>query len=154
MQKKCLYIIILIFTTQCALTGTNKELNFLYLDIHQFRNNLNLKKLEVDTTLETVAKEYAINLDKNNVLTHTLFGTTPMQRVSKYDKNFCRIREILASGIEVQHVKDAWLQSPKHKEALINKDTSKIGGYVLRTKDNKNIFVVLFGEKCKKFDTN
>ncbi|WP_040236667.1 CAP domain-containing protein [Borrelia crocidurae] len=149
MQKK-IPIIILFLTSQCALIGTNKDLAFLYSDIHKLRDNLNLKKLEIDQTLETVAKEYAINLDKNDVLTHTLFGTTPMQRVSKYDKNFCRIREILAAKMEVQDVTDAWLQSPKHKEALINKDTSKIGGYVLRTKDNKNIFVVLFGEKCKK----
>ncbi|AHE62999.1 CAP domain-containing protein [Borrelia parkeri] len=146
MQKKFISII-LIFTSQLTLLGINEDLEFLYSSIHQLRNDLHLEKLEIDKTLEIVAKEYAINLNENKVLTHTLFGTTPMQRVKKYDKYFCRIREILAAGMDVQDVTGAWLKSKKHKEALLNKDTSKMGGYVLRTKDKKNIFVVLFGEK-------
>ncbi|AAX18006.1 CAP domain-containing protein [Borrelia turicatae] len=146
MQKKFISII-LIFTSQFILLGINEDLEFLYSSIHQLRNDLHLEKLEIDKTLEIVAKEYAINLNENKVLTHTLFGTTPMQRVKKYDKYFCRIREILAAGMDVQDVTGAWLKSKKHKEALLNKDTSKMGGYVLRTKDKKNIFVVLFGEK-------
>ncbi|AJW73472.1 CAP domain-containing protein [Borrelia hermsii] len=146
MQKKFICII-LIFTSQFTLLGINEDLKFLYSSIHKLRDDLNLKHLEIDKTLEIVAKEYAINLNKNKVLTHTLFGTTPMQRVKKYDKYFCRIREILASGLDVQDVTGAWLNSQKHKEALLNKDTSKMGGYVLRTQDKKNIFVVLFGEK-------
>ncbi|UPA12334.1 CAP domain-containing protein [Borrelia venezuelensis] len=146
MQKKFISII-LIFTSQFILLGINEDLEFLYSSIHQLRNDLHLEKLEIDKTLEIVAKEYAINLNENKVLTHTLFGTTPMQRVKKYDKYFCRIREILAAGMDVQDVTGAWLKSKKHKEALLNKDTSKMGGYVLQTKDKKNIFVVLLGEK-------
>ncbi|BDU62644.1 hypothetical protein BOFE_01840 [Candidatus Borrelia fainii] len=146
MQKKFISII-LIFTSQFTLLGINEDLEFLYSSIHQLRNDLHLKKLEIDKTLEIVTKEYAINLNENKVLTHTLFGTTPMQRVKKYDKHFCRIREILAAGMDVKDVTGAWLKSKKHKKALLNKDTSKMGGCVLRTKDKKNIFVVLFGEK-------
>ncbi|WP_421622570.1 CAP domain-containing protein [Borrelia sp. MN22-0132] len=146
MQKKFISII-LIFTSQFTLLGINEDLEFLYSSIHQLRNDLHLEKLKIDKTLEIVAKEYAINLNENKVLTHTLFGTTPMQRVKKHDKYFCRIIEILAAGMDVKDVTGAWLTSKKHKEALLNKNTSKIGGYVLRTKDKKNIFVVLFGEK-------
>ncbi|AHH10882.1 CAP domain-containing protein [Borrelia coriaceae] len=146
MQKKFIPII-LIFISQITLLGINEDLEFLYSSIHKLRNELNLKKLEIDKTLERVAKEYAINLNENKVLTHTLFGTTPMQRVKKYDQHFCRIREILASGFEVKDVTGAWLKSKTHKAALLNKDTSKMGGYVLPTQDKKNIFVVIFGEK-------
>ncbi|AHH08658.1 CAP domain-containing protein [Borrelia anserina] len=146
MQKKFI-IIILIFTSQCTLLSINEDLKSLYSSIHKLRDDLNLKKLKIDKTLEMVAKEYAISLNENKVLTHTLFGTTPMQRVKKYDKHFYRIREILALGLNIQDVTNAWLKSPRHKEALLNKDTSKIGGYVLLTKDKKNIFVVIFGEK-------
>ncbi len=70
-----------------------------------------------------------------------------MTRIHKYDKSFNLTREILASGIELDRVVDAWLKSPSHKEALINKDTDKIGGYRLKTNNNINIFVVLFGKR-------
>ncbi|BCR22099.1 CAP domain-containing protein [Borrelia sp. HM] len=146
MQKKFI-LFILIFTSQCTLLGISEDLEFLYSSIHKLRADFKLKKLEIDTTLARVAKEYAISLNTNKVLTHTLFGTTPMQRVKKYDQDFSIIREILASGLDVEDVIYAWLKSPGHKKALLNKDTSKMGGYVLKTQDNKNIFVVLFGEK-------
>ncbi|ASQ29429.1 hypothetical protein CDQ96_03435 [Borrelia miyamotoi] len=146
MQKKFI-LIILIFTSQFMLLGANESLKFLYSSIQKLRADLKLKKLEIDTTLEKVAEEYAISLNANKILTHTLFGTTPMQRVKKYDQYFYKIREILASGLDVEDVTNAWLKSPEHKRALLNKDTRKMGGYVLKTQNNKNIFVVLFGEK-------
>ncbi|WKC58227.1 CAP domain-containing protein [Borrelia sp. P9F1] len=148
MQRKIIFII-LILTTQFIPLSAAQALKFLYSSIHQLRDSLNLKKLKIDETLEMVAKEYAANLSKHNVLTHTLFGTTPMQRVKKYDKYFCRIKEILATGMNVRDVTEAWLESPPHKEALLNKDTSKMGGHIIRTQNNENIFIVIFGEKFK-----
>ena len=119
MQKN--HFIILILTTQFIPLSADQDLQFLYSSIHKLRDSLNLKKLEIDKTLEMVAKEYITNLSKHNVLTHTLFGTTPLQRVKKYDKYFCRIKEILAAEMDVKDVTDAWLKSPPHKEALLNK---------------------------------
>ncbi|AWG43041.1 hypothetical protein CR532_03605 [Candidatus Borreliella tachyglossi] len=146
MQKKFILIIVT-FINQAILISANEDLTFLYSSIHQLRDNLRLEKLEIDKTLEMVAKEYAISLNENKVLTHTLFGTTPIQRVKKHDKYFCRVREILAYGMEVRDVTGAWLNSPSHKEALLNKDTSKMGGYILQTPKKENIFIVIFGEK-------
>ncbi|QMU99440.1 CAP domain-containing protein [Borrelia sp. A-FGy1] len=149
MQKKIIFIIV-ILTNQFILLSSDKDLKFLYYSINKLRDSLNLKKLEIDKILEMVAKEYIKTLSKHNVLTHTLFGTTPMQRVKKYDKYFCRIKEILALDIEVKDVIDAWLKSPPHKEALLNKDTSKMGGYILKTHNNKKMFIIIFGEKFQK----
>lgn len=129
---------------------TKEDMKILYSEIAELRKKLNLNHLEIDDTLEKVAKEYAIKLGENRTITHTLFGTTPMQRIHKYDQSFNLTREILASGIELNRVVNAWLNSPSHKEALINTDTDKIGGYRLKTTDNIDIFVVLFGKRKYK----
>ncbi|WNY66112.1 CAP domain-containing protein [Borreliella andersonii] len=151
-MKKLILIFITFLSQACNLNtihqiDTKKDMKILYSEIAELRKSLKLNHLEIDETLEKVAKEYAIKLGENRTLTHTLFGTTPMQRIHKYDKSFNLTREILASGIELNRVIDAWLNSPSHKEALINTDTDKIGGYRLKTTDNIDIFVVLFGKR-------
>ncbi|MBB6207664.1 CAP domain-containing protein [Borreliella lanei] len=153
---KILILIFTLFLSQaCNLNtmhpiNTKEDMKILYSEIAELRKNLNLNHLEIDETLEKVAKEYAIKLGENRTLTHTLFGTTPMERIHKYDKSFNLTREILASGIELNRVVNAWLNSPSHKEALINTDTDKMGGYRLKTADNIDIFVVLFGKRKYK----
>ncbi|ABH01964.1 CAP domain-containing protein [Borreliella afzelii] len=154
-MKKLILIFALSLSQACNLNtihpiDTKEDMKILYSEIAKLRKNLNLNHLEIDDILEKVAKEYAIKLGENKTLTHTLFGTTPMQRIHKYDKSFNLTREILASGIELNRVVDAWLNSPSHKEALINTDTTKIGGYRLKTDNNINIFVVLFGKRKDK----
>ncbi|WKC81892.1 CAP domain-containing protein [Borreliella tanukii] len=154
-MKKLILIFAVFLSQACNLNtihpmDTKEDMKILYSEIAELRKRLNLNHLEIDDTLEKVAKEYAIKLGENKTLTHTLFGTTPMQRIRKYDESFYITREILASGIELSRVVDAWLKSPSHKEALINKDTDKIGGYRLKTADNVNIFVVLFGKRKEK----
>lgn len=151
-MKKLILIFALFLSQACNLNtlhpiDTREDMKILYSEIAKLRKNLNLNRLEIDDVLEKVAKEYAIKLGENKTLTHTLFGTTPMKRIHKYDESFNLTREILASGIELNRVVDAWLNSPSHKEALINKDTTKIGGYRLKTADNIDIFVVLFGKR-------
>ncbi|WP_373584739.1 CAP domain-containing protein [Borreliella afzelii] len=154
-MKKLILIFALSLSQACNLNtihpiDTKEDMKILYSEIAELRKNLNLNHLEIDDILEKVAKEYAIKLGENKTLTHTLFGTTPMQRIHKYDKSFNLTIEILASGIELNRVVDAWLNSPSHKEALINTDTTKIGGYRLKTDNNINIFVVLFGKRKDK----
>ncbi|AEL18856.1 CAP domain-containing protein [Borreliella bissettiae] len=154
-MEKLFLIFILFLSQACNLNtmhqiNTKEDMKILYSEIAELRKKLNLNHLEIDDTLEKVAKEYAIKLGENKTLTHTLFGTTPMQRIHKYDNSFNLTREILASGIELNRVVNAWLNSPSHKEALINTDTDKIGGYRLKTADNIDIFVVLFGKRKYK----
>ncbi|MCD2332092.1 BB0689 family surface lipoprotein [Borreliella americana] len=154
-MKKLIIIFTLLLSQACNLNtihpiDTKEDIKILYTEIAELRKTLNLNHLEIDDTLEKVAKEYAIKLGENRTLTHTLFGTTPMQRIHKYDQSFTLTREILASGIELNRVVNAWLNSPSHKEALINTDTNKMGGYRLKTPDNINIFVVLFGKRTYK----
>ncbi|MBB6212802.1 CAP domain-containing protein [Borreliella californiensis] len=154
-MKKLILIFTFFLSQACNLNtmhqiDTKEDMKILYSEIAELRKNLNLNHLEIDDTLEKVAKEYAIKLGENRTLTHTLFGTTPMQRIHKYDKSFNLTREILASGIELNRVVNAWLNSPSHKNALINTDTDKIGGYRLKTANNIDIFVVLFGKRKKK----
>ncbi|WKC88331.1 CAP domain-containing protein [Borreliella japonica] len=154
-MKKLILIFALFLSQACNLNtihplDTKEDMKILYSEIAELRKNLNLNHLEIDDTLEKVAKEYAIKLGENKTLTHTLFGTTPMQRIHKYDNTFNLTREILASGVELDSVVNAWLNSPSHKEALVNTDTNKIGGYRLKTANNVNIFVVLFGKRKEK----
>ncbi|QFI14786.1 CAP domain-containing protein [Borrelia sp. CA_690] len=154
-MKKLILIFTLFSSQACNLNtmhpiDTKKDMKILYSEITELRKNLNLNHLEIDDVLEKVAKEYAIQLGENKTLTHTLFGTTPMERIHKYDKSFNLTREILASGIELSGVVHAWLNSPSHKEALINTDTDKMGGYRLKTANNIDIFVVLFGKRKYK----
>ncbi|MDO7256049.1 CAP domain-containing protein [Borreliella burgdorferi] len=154
-MKKLIIIFTLFLSQACNLStmhkiDTKEDMKILYSEIAELRKKLNLNHLEIDDTLEKVAKEYAIKLGENRTITHTLFGTTPMQRIHKYDQSFNLTREILASGIELNRVVNAWLNSPSHKEALINTDTDKIGGYRLKTTDNVDIFVVLFGKRKYK----
>ncbi|AIJ30037.1 CAP domain-containing protein [Borreliella valaisiana] len=154
-MKKLILIFAVFLYQACNLntihpTDTKEDMKILYSEIAELRKKLNLNHLEIDDILEKVAKEYAIKLGENRTLTHTLFGTTPMQRIHKHDQSFTITREILASGIELNSVVNAWLNSPSHKEALINTDTNKIGGYRLKTTENINIFVVLFGKRKEK----
>ncbi|WNY62207.1 CAP domain-containing protein [Borreliella burgdorferi] len=154
-MKQLILIFTLFLSQACNLStmhkiDTKEDIKILYSEIAELRKKLNLNHLEIDDTLEKVAKEYAIKLGENRTITHTLFGTTPMQRIHKYDQSFNLTREILASGIELNRVVNAWLNSPSHKEALINTDTDKIGGYRLKTTDNIDIFVVLFGKRKYK----
>lgn len=91
-MKKLIIIFTLFLSQACNLStmhkiDTKEDMKILYSEIAELRKKLNLNHLEIDDTLEKVAKEYAIKLGENRTITHTLFGTTPMQRIHKYDRS-------------------------------------------------------------------
>lgn len=124
---------------------------------NQDRGINGVTKLTWSPTLEQAAKLKAEDMLKNSYFAHTSpNGLTPWHWLKEVNYNFVYAGENLAVDFtESQNVEDAWLNSPKHKENIMNSNFTEIG---IATVDGvfegkKTTFVVQFFGKPSEIKT-
>lgn len=93
------------------------------------RDNLGVQKLTWNDTLATAAKMKAEDMLKNSYFAHTSpSGITPWYWLKEAKYNFVYAGENLAVDFtESENVEYAWLNSPKHRENIMNSHFTDIG---------------------------
>jgi hypothetical protein len=121
---------------------------------NQDRATSGVNKLTWSKTLEKAAKMKAEDMLKNGYFAHTSpAGVTPWHWFKEVNYNFIYAGENLAVDFtESQNVENAWLNSPKHKENIVNSNFTEIG---IATAEgffegkNTTFVVELFGSPSK-----
>lgn len=115
-------------------------------------------ELSWNKTLEEAAKLKAEDMAKNEYFAHTSpTGITPWHWLSQVDYNFIYAGENLAVDFtESENVENAWLNSPKHRENIMNQNFTEIGIATAEGVYNgrSTTFVVEFFGKPLKFADN
>jgi hypothetical protein len=96
---------------------------------NQDRGLNGVTKLNWSPTLEKAAKLKAEDMLENSYFAHTSpSGLTPWHWLNEVNYNFVYAGENLAVDFtESQNVENAWLNSPKHKENIMNSNFTEIG---------------------------
>lgn len=124
---------------------------------NQDRGNNGVSKLAWNNTLEHAAKLKAEDMLKNSYFAHTSpSGLTPWHWLREAEYNFIYAGENLAVDFtESINVENAWLNSPKHRENIMNSNFTEIG---IATADGifegkQTTFVVQFFGKPSEIKT-
>jgi len=130
---------------------------------NQDRTTVGVPKLVWNSALEKAAKLKAEDMIKNGYFAHTSpAGVTPWFWLVKTNYNFIYAGENLAIDFtESINVENAWLNSPKHRENVLNSHFSEIGITAIDGfyQDRNTTFVVEFfgkpsGLKVAEANTN
>lgn len=121
---------------------------------NQDRATSGVQKLAWNDVLQSGAKLKADDMLKNSYFAHTSpSGVTPWHWLKEVNYNFTYAGENLAVDfIESANVEDAWLNSPKHRENILNSHFTEIG---IATADgffegkNTTFVVEFFGSPSK-----
>lgn len=93
------------------------------------RSESGISGLAWNETLEKAAKLKALDMSKNGYFAHTSpTGVAPWHWFSEAGYNFFYAGENLAIDFtESENVENAWLNSPKHRENIMNQNFTEIG---------------------------
>ncbi len=101
--------------------------------VNQERSKARLKALAVDTALQTMAGDKAMDMYKNNYFSHTspTYGS-PFDMMKTYNISFRAAGENIAKGqTSPAQVMNSWMNSSGHKANILSKNYTHIGvGYV------------------------
>jgi uncharacterized protein YkwD len=155
-----LYCVVLLLILKIFSVGllSNIPYNVFFADVtkatlerlaNQTRTSLGLNPLKPSATLDKAAELKAEDMVKNQYFAHTSpQGATPWVWFKDAGYNYRYAGENLAIGFfDSIEVYNAWLNSPSHKENLLNPNYKEVGTAVLPGFGNSNTIVVvqLFG---------
>ncbi len=101
--------------------------------VNQERSKAGLKALVVDTNLQTMAQDKAMDMYKNNYFSHTspTYGS-PFDMMKTYKISYRAAGENIAKGqTSPAQVMNSWMNSSGHKANILSKNYTHIAvGYV------------------------
>jgi len=149
--SKVLFSFQLILIQQSALSADLNAQKIIALT-NDIRQQYGLSLLKENPLLDAAAKQKAEDMFQNNYFSHfSPTGVSPWYWISKSGYNYHYAGENLAMNfIDSEEVVRAWLNSPGHRENLLNKNYQDIGIAVLpadfsKPGINQPIVVQLFG---------
>jgi len=123
---------------------------------NEVRQQYNLPIVQGDSLLDKAAQEKAQDMLENKYFDHfSPTGISPWYWIDKSGYDYYYAGENLAMNfLDSEEVIDGWLNSPSHKENLLNKDYKDIGIAVLSGDFNNEginriLVVQMFGSKAK-----
>jgi len=123
---------------------------------NEVRQQYNLPIVQEDSLLDKAAQEKAQDMLENKYFDHfSPTGISPWYWIDKSGYDYYYAGENLAMNfLDSEEVIDGWLNSPSHKENLLNKDYKDIGIAVLSGDFNNEginriLVVQMFGSKTK-----
>jgi uncharacterized protein YkwD len=153
-------IFVFVLKVSTSLVFVNFPNNIFFADItkstlvnllNQSRQSFGLNSLTESQKLDQAAQLKAEDMVKNGYFSHTSpAGTTPWHWFSQAGYNYKYAGENLAIGFyDSKEVYTAWLNSPSHKENMVNPNYTEVGTAVLGGFGNNNAIVVvqLFGSQ-------
>ncbi|MGJ9385632.1 CAP domain-containing protein [Salipaludibacillus sp. CF4.18] len=119
-------------TTQGGNQGTQQEEQQVIDLTNQQRRENGLSDLQADDALSNVARAKSTDMQQNNYFSHTspTYGS-PFDMMRDFDINYSSAGENIAQGQRSpQEVVQAWMDSPGHRENILNGTYTHIGvGY-------------------------
>lgn len=96
---------------------------------NQVRARNGLQKARANATLSGVAAAHARDMERNGYFSHlSQDGSRPAQRVTRAGYSWSFVAENIASGLATRgSVVDAWLDSPTHREAMLDPRVREFG---------------------------
>jgi uncharacterized protein YkwD len=95
-----------------------------------------LPPLHWDAALASAAREHASRMAQRNVLSHQLPGEPQVQdRATKAGAHFTTIAENIAVASNSATIHSAWMQSPHHRENILDPELNGVGIGVVKGTD-------------------
>jgi uncharacterized protein YkwD len=108
----------------------------LFDDLNRERSAKGLPALHWDAALATAAREHASRMAQRNVLSHQLPGEPQVQdRATKAGARFTTIAENIAVAPNSATIHSAWMQSPHHRENILDPELNGVGIGVVKGSD-------------------
>jgi hypothetical protein len=147
-------VLLLVFRIATVFVYVNFPQNIFFADItkialenfaNETRQSMGLTALVENQKLNEAARMKAENMVKNNYFAHTSpTGVSPWHWFSEAGYNYKYAGENLAVGFyESEEVYNAWLNSPLHRENILNPNYKEVGTAVLFGFGPNNAVVVV-----------
>lgn len=130
--------------TEECIYASAEEQNILN-QINNYRQTNGLNPLKFDRKLQELASLKANDLENNNYFSHTSQNLgTPFEMLKNNTVKYKIAGENLAGNINEEKAVDAWINSPSHRDNILEKDFEYTGISVIQSKTYGKIFVQLF----------
>ncbi len=94
------------------------------------------RALQWDEALASAAREHAVRMAQRNVLSHQLPGEPPVQdRATRAGARFSLIAENIAVAPSPAVIHSSWMQSPHHRENILDPELNVVGIAVVKGSD-------------------
>src|SRR6202790_4807049 len=108
----------------------------LFDALNRERSAQGLPALHWDAALASAAREHASRMAQRNVLSHQLPGEPQVQdRATQAGARFATIAENIAVAPNSATIHSAWMQSPHHRENILDPELNGVGIGVVKGSD-------------------
>lgn len=108
----------------------------LFESLNRERTAQGLPPQQWDEALANAAREHAVRMAQRNVLSHQLPGESPVQdRAMRAGARFSLIAENIAVAPTPATIHSAWMQSPHHRENILDPELNAVGIAVVKGPD-------------------
>lgn len=115
-------------TAQSQLPPRNETERELFDLLNRERAAQNLPELRWDDALFKAARQHALLMLNLNSLEHQLPGEPPLnERLAAAGARFSFIAENIASGSNAQTIHSGWMNSPGHRQNILNSRVTAVG---------------------------
>lgn len=135
----------LLFMSSTAVCfADNKSFDDNYVHINTVRKSKAVNELEFDSILEKAAQNHANDMLARGYLSHLdKNNNQAINRIRSEGGNYLQAGEIIGRGPDMPSIIDAWLESPLHKQELLNDAYTHMGIGSVKT-DTSLIAVACF----------
>jgi len=105
-----------------------------------------LPALKLDPKLLEAAQKHTDDMARQKMMSHTLDGKGPADRLRKIGYEFASMGENVAMGMKAKDAVDAWMKSKGHRANILNKDYTEIGIGVAKDEDGTPYYTQVFGK--------
>jgi uncharacterized protein YkwD len=107
-----------------------------------------LEPLKMNPKLMEAARKHAANMAAQEKLEHELDCKTPADRVTAAGYEWETVGENIAQGQETpKKALASWMDSPPHRENILNSEFTEIGVAVAKSKSGELYWVQVFGKQ-------
>jgi uncharacterized protein YkwD len=128
----------------CSPSGNNALENAVIARINQERSAVGLSALSPQSQLSSAARVHSADMACNNFVSHTgSDGSLPWDRVAAQGYSYSAVGEnIYAGGGNADAIVSAWMNSPGHRDNILNANYTEIGlGYRFWTDSTYGAYV-------------
>src|SRR6202790_2246124 len=132
-------VVIAVLITSCSVYAQSEVTTAeraLFDDLNRERSAQGLPALQWDAALASAAREHAARMAQRNILSHQLPGEPQVQvRATQAGARFTTIAENIAVAPNSATIHSAWMQSPHHRENILDPELNEVGIGVVKGSD-------------------
>src|ERR1700686_2809869 len=131
--------VIAVLITSCSVYAQSEVASAeraLFDALNRERSAQGLPALQWDAALASAARQHAARMAQRNVLSHQLPGEPQVQdRATQAGARFTTIAENIAVAPNSANINSAWMQSPHHRENILDPELNGVGIGVVKGRD-------------------